>query len=134
MTTFGAVWNIFRSIPGKKCLPQTSARRNDTNGAARDRLSDIQCPHVVRTENGNCPGDRFQIVNQPHRFEIEILRQRSLIHHPGQVGDLRASLNDWTSNIKTRSLNLNLLLQQKLRYQDFEAWIVRAVHLSLTER
>ena len=96
--------------------------------------SDIQGGHIAGPEKWNGSGDRFQIVNQPHGFEIEILRQRSLIHHPGQVCDLRASFDDWTSNIKTRSLDRHLHLQEKLRCQRLKAGIVRAGHHRLSER
>ena len=49
-----------------------------------------------------------------NRFEIEIFRERSFIHHPWQIGDLHASIDDWSGNVKTSSLDWRSLTSREI--------------------
>jgi len=60
---------------------------------------------VLGRQIGHGIGDGVQIVDQLCPPDAQCLRKMSLFHHPRQVGDLGAALNDRACNAEDGSLD-----------------------------
>ena len=87
-------------------MPESRAGGYHGPVAGRVTAARLQRNHVFRLQGVDAPGQRFQVVQQLHGLQAELLRQRLGRYHPGQIGDAADALRDRTGHTEGRGLRL----------------------------
>jgi len=109
----GRLCTVPGAIPDQECLSQARSGRDDRDGAARHRAAGDERMKVLGRQIGHGVGDSIQVVDQLCPSNAQGGGKVSFLHHPGQVGNLSAALDDRASNAKDSSFDGLVYFGQK---------------------
>jgi hypothetical protein len=134
VTALGAVRLVTGTIPGEKGFAQPRPRRNDRDRSRRDPLAFVEDEEVGRLQDGHGSRNRHQIVHQVGSLQVQVGRERGLIHDPRQIGGLHVARDDRAGDRKRSHVNCHVGVREKLSHHGLQTGIVGAMYFGLNQR
>ncbi len=112
-------------------FPQTGSRRQDGEAPLRFRNPVLQHLDFGRLQKRDGTGHGGEIVDQPHRIQVQPAPQMVRLHHPGQIGHLTAAVLDGAGDAEPGLVHRLPRLPQKLVENVFQPLVRPAFELGL---
>ena len=105
------------TIPVEPRLAEAGPRGDDAGIAAGPLLPGVEGFEVLRSQEGDTPGDGLQIIEQADALPAELAGEVAPVDDPGQIGDVAAAILNRPGHGEGRAPGTGPRLPQIMRHQ-----------------